>query len=625
MNANLLGPYVNLMFEGVTPGWKKIILSDKLKPVLNKCLKRLNDYLDSKGVTNEHIIKNGLETYIRPRPQNIFEPFKYFDPNNMRAIIIGQDPYTKQEEAQGLCFSVPSKNKSIPKSLSNIYHCLINTEVLEEDNFPDNGDLTNWARQGVLLLNRYLTRSPNIKKDFKGGIWIDGNGNSDKEFLHEFWGEFTNALLNYITNVFYNPLPDGPVKPVYVNRKNNYLAIMLWGKIAQEVETVINKNPCECEIEIYTWTHPVSYGMSESDQRHFKHCRHFLKINAALSEKKLPEINWDPQTQISNQLLNQFFGMSATEVEIYLNGITALYKTGPFYPAVYRDKINDEMLAPFLEKLSEIKPNIPVEIKETKKEVIKIIREIKESKKEIVETSRFIISIDGACAGNGKDSAKASYGLYFPAKFNNEKNVLTENCEGKLVPNKFLVLEDWQLKEIGDFVKATNGRAELLALIYAFLKVIHEYQKTGIKYPVTIIEDATYGLHMVNGRIWKYLLINYEMPSVKTNRDLVLIIRNLLLKLAEIVPSNKQYVYKDKNVTKTDIQTAWDILIQPNGKSYETEGKEQDLTWQGLTMLHQNSHLSYLEIEKVKKIGGIELEKYNCNDKVDKYCNKLLN
>ena len=129
---------------------------------------------------------------------------------------------------------------------------------------------------------------------------------------------------------------------------------------------------------------------------------------------------------------------------------------------------------------------------------------------------------------------------------------------------------------------------------------------------------------MINGRMWKYLLVNFDIPTVKTNRDLVVIIRDLLLRIAEIMPNNKNYKYKEK-LTKTEIQNAWDVLIQPNGKTFEHTGKEQDLTWPGLTMSHQNSHLSEKEIEKLKKIGGVDFEKYYCNDKVDKFCNSVLN
>jgi hypothetical protein len=154
--------------------------------------------------------------------------------------------------------------------------------------------------------------------------------------------------------------------------------------------------------------------------------------------------------------------------------------------------------------------------------------------------------------------------------------------------------------------------------------VLTEYRNTREKLPIVIIEDATYGLHMVNSRIWKYLLASFDMPSIKTNRDLVVIIRDLLLQVAETVPSDKTYVYKE-TPTKNDIQLAWDILIQPNGKTYEKEGLDQNLEWSGLTMLHQNSHLDDKQIDKLKKVGGLELEKYYCNDKVDKYCNTLLN
>src|SRR5438445_334994 len=92
---SLIAPFINDMFKGVRPGWKKIILSPLLKPILNKCFKALDMYLRDRGVTVNAIKKNGLGTYIRPKPEKIFEAFKYFDPNNTNVIIIGQDPYLK--------------------------------------------------------------------------------------------------------------------------------------------------------------------------------------------------------------------------------------------------------------------------------------------------------------------------------------------------------------------------------------------------------------------------------------------------------------------------------------------------------------------------------------------------
>src|SRR6185437_8653106 len=235
---SLITQCIKQMFQGVRPGWRKVLMSPTLKPKLNFCLHELDRYLTNHGVTQVSIAKNGLGAYIRPKPQNILEAFKHFDPNNMIAIIVGQDPYPKPEDACGLCFSVNAKCK-IPVSLNVIYKCLKKQNCLDEE--PQNGDLIGWAKQGVLLINKYLTRSPNIKKNEKGEVWVDGNGNSDPQFLHTFWGDFTTELIKYLTGKYFNSVETGAVPRLIANHNKHYLAILLWGKHAQELIPYINQ------------------------------------------------------------------------------------------------------------------------------------------------------------------------------------------------------------------------------------------------------------------------------------------------------------------------------------------------------------------------------------------------
>lgn len=641
--VSLIAPYYREIFEGVCPGWKKILFSDTLKPILNGCFRKLDKYLYEKGVTELHINKNGLGAYIRPKPQYIFEAFKYFDPNNMVGIIIGQDPYTKPEEAQGLCFSTPKRVKT-PKSLEVIYKCLNKYDLLD-DGIPNNGELISWAKQGILLLNRYLTRSPNIKQNDKGEIWIDGNGDSDTKFLHKFWSDFTNELLKYISNKFYNPIKSTENPRMIINHKNHYLAVMMWGKIAQELSVFINRNPEYCKVETFDWCHPVSTTVPESNENHFVNCNHFVKLNEALISRGYKKINWDPRYQADDSLLNQFYYLTNDEAFERVNRIINENLPDIVYVDGTSNPLNQK-IGKFLseknekEKREDKKGNE----KEEKGEEKKINEDVNNDEK-ITEAPKFtrkisnkllvnpiVVSVDGACLDNGKKNAKASYSAHFPKIFNGKNNgILDENQNLNiygLVPKNLVILDEvnWILKEQDqESEKSTNGRGELLGLVHAFIKIIKRYEETKIKRPIYVIEDATYGLHMINNRLWKYLL-NNQYESIKTNRDLVYTIKTLLFKLAETVPNfdNPELNATINSGEKLTPQIIWDILIQPNGKTFETEYKEQELNWGGLTMLHQNSHLNPAEKEIVRKKGGVDLEKNICNEVADSLCHIAL-
>src|SRR5271168_4511687 len=172
MSASLIAEFIKLIFKNVKPGWKRILLSPEIKPALYYCFKSLDQYLINKGVTRDLIRKKGLGYYIRPIPEKILAAFAHFEPDDLKVIIIGQDPYLKVSDADGLCFSVPLA-ADIPPSLKNIYKCLERTMNIK---IATHGNLTEWAKQGVLLLNRYLTRSPNICDSV-----VDGNGDSSPE------------------------------------------------------------------------------------------------------------------------------------------------------------------------------------------------------------------------------------------------------------------------------------------------------------------------------------------------------------------------------------------------------------------------------------------------------------
>jgi uracil-DNA glycosylase len=166
--------------------------------IIQKCI----DFNDIEKHIEDHYQKHDfLEIY--PSKELIFNSFNFFNPNELKVVILGQDPYINKGQAMGLSFSVP-KGIKIPPSLQNIFK-----EIKNE--YPDyeyntlNGDLSNWAKQGILLLNSSLTV-------------IQGKSNSYKNF----WTEKTDNIIKYISE----------------NMEN--IIFVLWGNDAQKKENIID-------------------------------------------------------------------------------------------------------------------------------------------------------------------------------------------------------------------------------------------------------------------------------------------------------------------------------------------------------------------------------------------------
>lgn len=187
------------------------------------------------------------KTRIYPDMYDIFNALKFTSFADTRAVIIGQDPYHGPGQAHGLCFSV-KKGVPLPPSLVNIYK-----EITDDlgVTMPQHGELTGWARQGVLLLNTVLTvraGQPNSHKD-KG------------------WEIFTDRVISEL------------------NRKETTVVFLLWGANAEKKARVIT-NPTHKKL---ITVHPSPL----SAYRGFFGCRHFSKANEILKASGQPTIKWD--------------------------------------------------------------------------------------------------------------------------------------------------------------------------------------------------------------------------------------------------------------------------------------------------------------------------------------------
>ncbi len=184
---------------------------------------------------------------IYPDMHDIFNALKYTPFSDTKVCIIGQDPYHGPGQAHGLCFSV-KKGVALPPSLVNIYK-----EITDDTGvtMPPYGELTGWARQGILLLNTVLTvraGSPNSHKD-KG------------------WEIFTDRVISEL------------------NKKETPVVFLLWGANAERKARIIT-NPIHKKL---ITVHPSPL----SAYRGFFGCRHFSKTNEILEQNGLSKIEWN--------------------------------------------------------------------------------------------------------------------------------------------------------------------------------------------------------------------------------------------------------------------------------------------------------------------------------------------
>ena len=195
-----------------------------------------------KKVMHEYDIKE-----IYPPKDYIFNALKLTSYANTKVVIVGQDPYHGKGEAHGLSFSV-QKGVKIPPSLQNIYKELYNDLGIRP---RDNGDLTEWAKQGVLLLNAVLT----VEKD--------------KAASHR--------------NIGWEPMTDYIIK--LLNLKEEPVVFILWGNFAKEKVKLIT-NPKHL---IITSVHPSPLSAS----RGFFGSKPFSRTNNFLIKNNLKPINWE--------------------------------------------------------------------------------------------------------------------------------------------------------------------------------------------------------------------------------------------------------------------------------------------------------------------------------------------
>ncbi len=194
----------------------------------------------------EFLVEEKKTFKIYPPGKEIFSAFNYTPFENVKVVILGQDPYHGKGQAHGLCFSV-AKGVKPPPSLVNIFKEL-NSDI--GTSIPDHGSLIKWAEQGVLLLNATLT----VRGSQAGSH--QGKG----------WENFTNAVIKKISE------------------NKTSVVFLLWGRYAQEKESLIDLN----NHFVLKAAHPSPFSAYNG----FFGCKHFSKTNNILKKQNLTPIDW---------------------------------------------------------------------------------------------------------------------------------------------------------------------------------------------------------------------------------------------------------------------------------------------------------------------------------------------
>ncbi len=216
----------------IAPSWKKY-LSNQFN---EDYFRQLIDFVRQEYETQT----------VYPPGREIFRAFDCADFEDVRVVILGQDPYHGPGQANGLCFSVRD-GVTFPPSLRNIFKEIQNDLGKP---IPKSGDLERWAQQGVLLLNATLT----VRASTAGSHQNKG------------WEQFTDAVIKAISD-----------------HKTN-VVFLLWGAYAQKKGEIIDRN----KHLVLMSAHPSPF----SADRGFFGNKHFSKTNEYLKSKGLKEIEW---------------------------------------------------------------------------------------------------------------------------------------------------------------------------------------------------------------------------------------------------------------------------------------------------------------------------------------------
>lgn len=220
----------------MTTTWNSTLLAEKEKAYYQSMIAKIE-------------LERSLGKTIFPKEKDIFTAFDFTAFDDVKVVILGQDPYHGSGQAHGLSFSVLPGVK-IPPSLRNMYKEL--ADDIDGFVIPEHGYLESWAKQGVLLLNTVLTVE-------------EGKAHSHAKLG---WETFTDSIIEQI------------------NKNKENVIFLLWGAHAQKKGANID----DTRHSILKAPHPSPL----SAHRGFFGCKHFSQVNELLKSKNVSEINWTP-------------------------------------------------------------------------------------------------------------------------------------------------------------------------------------------------------------------------------------------------------------------------------------------------------------------------------------------
>lgn len=212
------------MFDGVNKNWRSLLLNSDLK--MDTMLADVIKDLEGENIT--------------PPADQILEFARLTTLDNVKCVVIGQDPYHTPGTAHGLSFS--SKDEKTPASLRKIYAAIVKSSLLPAA--PKSNDLSNWARQGFLMMN---------------SAWTTSVGTANKH--QKIWTKYTDTVIRALNLI----LPAGTMW-------------LLWGKDAKEKGALIDGK----KHRVLEYCHPVAYPPND-----FTDCPHFTEV-----AKRYPEFTW---------------------------------------------------------------------------------------------------------------------------------------------------------------------------------------------------------------------------------------------------------------------------------------------------------------------------------------------
>ncbi len=219
----------------IDASWKEILRHEFTKPYFLQVVTHLKT-------------EKATGAVVYPSGSLIFNAFNKTPFEQVKVVILGQDPYHGHGQAHGLSFSVPDSVPP-PPSLGNIY------KELHKDigmPIPPTGNLSKWAAQGVLLLNAVLTVRANEPASHAKIGWMD----------------FTDAVIRKISD------------------EKKGIIFLLWGKFAQEKQVLID----ETKHHVLKAAHPSPFSADKG----FFGCKHFSRTNELLMMQGLDAIDWNP-------------------------------------------------------------------------------------------------------------------------------------------------------------------------------------------------------------------------------------------------------------------------------------------------------------------------------------------